>query len=295
MQVAELAMLRKIKKYSSQNTDGKTRKIIHGENLEVLDAIKKEYEGKVKCVYIDPPYNNGESYSHYDDRKHDMWLSDIKSRLESLKEFLSVDGSIWISIDDGEVHYLKVAADEVFGRRNFVTTVIWQQRTTRENRRNFSNNHEYILVYAKDNVTFSSSMNKLPPTSEVLSRYKNPDNDPRGPWQSVSVNVQAGHAVKSQFYKIVSPSGVVHVPPTGRCWAYNKDKMNELIRQGRVWFGKNGDGVPRRKKYLAESMPGLTPETLWLAEDVGTNKEAKKHLLKIFPREDNIFDTPKPE
>ncbi|SHE76386.1 adenine-specific DNA-methyltransferase [Microbulbifer donghaiensis] len=287
-------MLKKIKKYSSPKTDGKTRKIILGDNLDVLSALRADYKSKVKCVYIDPPYNNGEKYTHYDDSTHDLWLSDLKKRLKSLRDFLRDDGSIWISIDDGEVHYLKVAADEVFGRKNFITTVVWQQRTTRENRKHFSNNHEYILVYAKERKKFVASINKLPPTDDVLSRYKNPDNDPKGPWQSVSVNVQAGHAVKSQFYKLVSPAGVVHAPPNGRCWAYNESKMLGLIEEGRIWFGKDGAGVPRLKKYLSESRPGLTPETLWFADTVGTNKEAKKHLLKLFPGKD-VFDTPKPE
>ncbi|PHS76011.1 MAG: site-specific DNA-methyltransferase [Porticoccus sp.] len=284
----------KVRKYSLPITDGLTRKIIKGENLDVLESLNEEYQGEVKCIYIDPPYNNGEKYTHYDDQKHDLWLSDIESRLKKLKPFLRSDGSIWISIDDGEVHYLKVCADKVFGRKNFVTTIVWQQRTTRENRKYFSNNHEYILVYAKDKSKFVRSVNKLPPNKELLARYKNPDDDPRGPWQSVSLNVQAGHAVSSQFYGIKSPFGVVHHPPNGRCWAYNKKKTDSLIEDGRIWFGANGQGVPRFKKYLAECQPGITADTLWLADVAGTNKEAKKHLLKMFPGE-TVFDTPKPE
>lgn len=286
--------LKLIKKYSSLGSDDQIRRIIQGENLDVLELLHSEFKALVKCIYIDPPYNNGENYTHYDDSIHEEWIVEIKKRLRKLKPLLTPDGSIWISIDDAEVHYLKVAADEIFGRDNFVTTIIWQQRTTRENRKIFSNNHEYILVYAKEKSAFSKSINKLEGTQEQLARYKNPDNDERGAWQSVSLNVQAGHAVKSQFYEIISPNGKSHNPPKGRCWVYNEEKMNNLIKDGRVWFGKDGNGVPRLKKFLSESVVKITPETLWLGKDVGTNKEAKKHLLKLFPNKE-VFDTPKPE
>ena len=285
--------LKELKTYNSSQSDGLTRKIIQGDNLDVLELIS-EYKGKVKCIYIDPPYNNGESYTHYDDSLQIEWLVEIKKRLQLLKPFLTIDGSIWISIDDSEVHYLKIAADEVFGRNNFVTTIIWQQRTTRENRKTFSNNHEYILVYAINKQAFSKSVNRLTATQAIFDRYKNPDNDVKGAWQSVSLNVQAGHAVKSQFYDIIGPSGKIHRPPNGRCWVYNEAKMQEVINNKMVWFGKDGNGVPRLKKYLSEAKLEITPETLWLGQDVGTNKEAKKHLLRLFPNKD-VFDTPKPE
>jgi adenine-specific DNA-methyltransferase len=286
--------LKLIKALSSQTPQKETRKIIQGENLDVLDLLAKDYTDKVKCIYIDPPYNNGENYTHYDDSVHEEWIVEIKKRLRKLKPLLTPDGSIWISIDDSEVHYLKVAADEIFDRNNFVTTIIWQQRTTRENRKMFSNNHEYILVYAKNKPLFTKSINKLKGNGEQIARYKNPDNDERGPWQSVSLNVQAGHAVKSQFYELVSPNGKKHNPPKGRCWVYNKEKMNDLIKDGRIWFGLEGNGVPRLKKFLSESELKITPDTLWLGSDVGTNKEAKKHLIKLFPDKE-VFDTPKPE
>ena len=286
--------LKLIKALSSQTPQNETRKIIQGENLDVLDLLAKDHTNKVKCIYIDPPYNNGENYTHYDDSVHEEWIVEIKKRLRKLKPLLTPDGSIWISIDDSEVHYLKVAADEIFDRNNFVTTIIWQQRTTRENRKMFSNNHEYILVYAKNKPLFTKSINKLKGNGEQIARYKNPDNDERGPWQSVSLNVQAGHAVKSQFYELVSPNGKKHNPPKGRCWVYNKEKMNDLIKDGRIWFGLGGNGVPRLKKFLSESEIKITPDTLWLGSDVGTNKEAKKHLIKLFPDKE-VFDTPKPE
>ena len=269
--------------------------IIQGENLRVLNALRSQYAGRVRCIYIDPPYNNQEQYQHYrDTRSHEAWLDMMVSRLHALKLLLSMDGSLWISIDDREIHYLKVAADEVFGRENFVTTVVWQQRTTRENRKVFSNNHEYLLVYAINQRQFRANRNPLPGGPALLTRYKNPDSDPRGPWQSVSANAQAGHATASQFYDLIAPSGKVHRPPEGRCWIYTKEKMQREIAAGNIWFGKTGAGVPRIKRFLKSSKVGLTPETLWLAGEVGTNDHAKKQLLKLFP-DAGVFDTPKPE
>lgn len=269
--------------------------IIHGENNEVLKSLKESYLGKIKCIYIDPPYNNGEKYHHYNDNDdHDKWLQEITLTLKLLKPFLSEDGSIWISIDDNEMHYLKVAADRVFGRKNFITTIIWQQRTTRENRSVFSNNHEYVLVYSINPEKFKRSRNLAPLTNDVLKRYKNPDNDPRGPWQSISLNVQDGHAVKNQFYDVIAPNGKKHSPPNGRCWAYNEERMKREIAEKNIWFGRDGNGVPRKKKFLNGSSRGLTPETLWLADIAGTNKSAKKHLLELFP-DNKLFETPKPE
>ena len=187
-----------------------------------------------------------------------------------------------------------MAADAVFGKRNFATTVVWEHRTTRENRRAFSNNHEYLLVYAKCLRTFAANRNRLEPSAAVLRRYANPDNDPRGPWQSVSANVQAGHAVASQFYEITAPNGRVHSPPKGRCWVYTKHKMYQAIADNEVWFGHNGDGVPRLKRFLTDGRCGLTPPTLWPASEVGTTLRAKKHLLSLL-RKEEVFDTPKPE
>ena len=192
--------------------------------------------------------------------------------------------------------YLKVEADKVFGRNNFVGTVIWQQRKSRENRAIFSKNHEYILVYANDIKSFKKVRNLLPVDQTYInSKYKNPDNDPRGPWQSVTANVQAGHAVPSQFYTVVSPSGVEHNPPKGRCWIYNEERMKQEIAMGNIWFGKEGNNAPRVKKFLSDAKIGLTPETIWLASDVGTSDSAKKQLMILHPNTEVVFDTPKPE
>lgn len=269
--------------------------IIKGDNCAVCDYIMNEFADKVKCIYIDPPYNNGEEYAHYSDVfSHKQWLDNMRSIINRLFRLLTKDGSLWISIDDNEVHYLKVLCDEIMGRSNFVTTIIWQQRTTRENRRAFSNNHEYILVYAKDPATFKKKRNLLCADNSVLARYKNPDNDPRGPWQSVSLNVQAGHAVSSQFYSITAPGGKVFNPPNGRCWIYNETRMKKEIADNNIWFGLDKNSTPRKKKFLCDAKLGLTPETLWLASDVGTTNDAKKQLLALFPTT-TVFDTPKPE
>lgn len=290
-------MLSKNFKYIKKNSIGDCpfeNLIIHGENKDVLNELKVHYRERIKCIYIDPPYNNGETYNYYNDKVHDNWLTGIKETLQLLKPLLSEDGSIWISIDDKEMHYLKIAADSVFGRHNFITTIVWQQRTTRENRSVFSNNHEYILVYAANPKRFKESRNLSPLSQTVLDRYKNPDNDARGPWQSISINVQDGHAVSNQFYEIAGLGGKIHVPPNGRCWIYSKERLEKEIEQNNIWFGRDGNGVPRAKKFLNGSSKGLTPETLWLSEFAGTNKMAKKHLLEMFPTE-IVFDTPKPE
>lgn len=270
--------------------------IFKGDNIEILQHMHASYDNSVSCIYIDPPYNSGEKYTFYDDDvSHEMWLDQMESVLRELKPLLKEDGSIWISIDDGEMHYLKVLCDNVFGRKSFVTTIVWQQRNTRENRRAFSNNHEYILVYSPNPIAFKKKRNLLPMTDDVLERYSNPDNDPRGPWQSVTANVQDGHAVASQFYEIIAPNGKAHNPPPGRCWIYNQERMNKEIASGNIWFGKDGNGVPRVKKFISERMRGIVPETLWLSSFVGTNKDAKTHLRKLKIYDEKLFDTPKPE
>lgn len=269
--------------------------IIHGDNGLALSLLEPAIQGTVRCVYLDPPYNNMETYSHYSDvQGHEEWLNHVVGVCEQTKPLLALDGSVWISIDDRQVHYLKVALDAVFGRGNFVSTIVWEQRTTRENRKVFSNNHEYILVYARDAAAFKKSRGLLDWDESVLERYKNPDRDLRGPWQSVSANAQAGHATASQFYELVAPNGRKHSPPKGRCWVYSEGRMTEEINKGNVWFGRDGNAVPRLKRFLRDAKRGFTPHTLWKADEVGTNDAAKKHLLNLFPDE-VLFDTPKPE
>ena len=270
--------------------------LILGDNQTVLKDLKATYEETVDLIYIDPPYNRGDNFKSYkDDKKHSEWIQTMQTTILKLKQLLKADGSLWISIDDSEMAYLKVCCDSIFGRENFVTTIVWQKRNTRENRKIFSNNHEYILVYAKDKKKFKKKRNLLPATPDLLKRYKNPDNDPRGPWQSITLSVQAGHAVDSQFYPIISPTGKITNPPKGRCWIYNENKMLEEIANNNIWFGAKGNNVPRLKKFLSDSKIGIVPETLWSANFAGTTKDAKQELLTLNIYDKDIFDTPKPE
>lgn len=281
----------------STGNEGCQNILIHGDNKDVLPELRSEFANKIRCIYIDPPYNNGESYHYYDDNiTQKDWLRDIRQTLKMLKPLLTADGSIWISIDDSEMAYLKIEADKIFGRKNFASTIIWQHRKSRENRAVFSCNHEYILVYAKDIKMFKKKRNLLSVKEDFInSKYKNPDNDPRGPWQSVTANVQSGHAATSQFYTVISPTGIKYNPPKGRCWIYNEERMNREIVNGNIWFGKDGNSAPRVKKFLRDAKIGLTPETIWLADEVGTSNSAKKQLMSLFPHMENIFETPKPE
>jgi adenine-specific DNA-methyltransferase len=271
-------------------------RLIFGDNLLALKALEQEFAGKVKCIFIDPPYNTGSAFEHYDDGvEHSVWLSLMRDRLELLRRLLPEDGSLWITIDDNEAHYLKVLCDEIFGRANFVATIVWEKRTTRENRRVFSFRHDFLLVYAREKSRFEATRNQLPLSEDVLARYKNPDKDPRGPWQSISANAQAGHGTKSQFYTLVAPSGKRHDPPKGTCWRYTQEKMQREIEQGNIWFGKDGAGVPRIKRFLRDNgEDGLTPETIWYAADVGTNDSAKKGIMDLL-HDSSVFDNPKPE
>lgn len=286
--------LRRVEKWSL-GAPGSGNAVIHGENLEALRMLASVQPASVRCAYLDPPYNNGESYRHYfDSMGHDEWLSAVIERMELVKQLLREDGSVWISIDDSELHYLKVACDSVFGRDNFVGTIVWERRTTRENRRAFSRNHEYLLVYAANAALWAKKRNDMPISLDVQERYRNPDGDPRGPWQSISANVQDGHATPQQFYALKAPGGKIHHPPKGRCWAYTKSRMLDEVAKNNVWFGKDGNGAPRIKSFLADRTKGVTPETIWRAVDVGTTAEAKKELIAIFD-EKPLFDTPKPE
>jgi adenine-specific DNA-methyltransferase len=287
------------KSYHAKHRTGKEdifdNRLIFGDNLLALKALEQEFTGKVKCIYIDPPYNTGSAFEHYDDGiEHSIWLGLMRDRIELLNKLLSKDGSIWISIDDNEFPYLRVLADEVFGRSNFVATIIWEKRKSRENRRVFSFKHDYIVVYAKDKIVFAASRNSIPLNQEVISRYRNPDNDPRGLWQSVAITAQAGHGTSAQFYTITTPGGREIDPPAGNCWRFTRRKLEDLIADNRIYFGADGNNVPRQKKFLNENEDvGLTPETIWYANVVGTNDTAKRHSNILF--EGKGFDNPKPE
>lgn len=267
--------------------------LIHGDNLLALKALEKDFTGRVKCIYIDPPYNTGSAFEHYDDNfEHSIWLNLMRARLEILRRLLSDDGSIWISIDDDEQAYMKVLCDEIFGRRNFVASVVWQKRTSPDNRVKLGNAHDYILVYVKTSGA-EKEFNLLPMNSDRSEEYKNLDNDPRGAWASVDMTGQTGHATTSQFYKITTPAGIEYYPPEGRCWALSQDTFQEMLNDNRIWFGKDGKSRPRQKRFINE-MGGQSSWTWWTNREVGHNQEAKKENNVLFGASD-AFATPKPE
>ena len=267
--------------------------IIKGNNLIALHSLKKRYSGKVKLIYIDPPYNTGKDSFNYNDHfNHSTWLTFIKNRLEVAWELLSDDGTIWISIDDYESHYLKVLADSIFGRENFLNEVIWQRAYAPVNlKKTFSRSHDTILVYAKNNSS-EKELNKLPRDEEANSRYKNPDNDSRGVWQSDNLSV--GPAVESNIYVIITPSGRRVFPPEGYSWRLNKERFKEYLNDNRIWFGEDGNNVPRIKRFLSEVKDGVVAQTLWTYKEVGHNQDAKKEIKSLFDGQ-AAFGTPKPE
>ena len=266
--------------------------LVHGDNLAALKALLPFAAGTVKCIYIDPPYNTGSAFEHYDDNlEHSTWLSLMYPRLELLREFLSEDGSIWISIDDDEQAYLKVLCDEIFGRQNFVATICWQKRTSPDMRSAFSDGHDFILLYAKNSDQFKQTRNKLPLSEKQRKAYKNPDFDPRGPWTSADYTATGFRP--NQMYKITTPGGVEYYPPKGVCWKNVEEVFKELVKDNRIWFGEDGKNMPRRKTFLSEH-EGVTPWTWWSNEEVGHNQEAKKEIVALFGAPD-AFETPKPE
>lgn len=314
-----------LKPCPDESVDWDTTKnlFIEGDNLEVLKLLQKSYYGKVKMIYIDPPYNTGNEFIYPDNyqesidtylayaglvddkgklfstntplegRYHTNWLNMMYPRLFLSRNLLTEDGIIFISIDDNELENLRRICNEIFGEENFLATFIWEKRTNRENRKNVSSRHDYIVCYAKSIRDDQLPLNQLPMTDEAKARYKNPDNDPRGDWKSDPATAQAGHGTNSQFYDLVAPNGKVHKLQSGRCWLYTKDVMQKAIDDGRIWFGKDGNGVPRIKTYLLEKDRGLRPESLLFADTCGTNESAKNKLKAMFNGH-AVFDTPKP-
>lgn len=278
--------------------------LIHGDNLLALRALEQDFAGKIKCIYIDPPYNTGSAFEHYDDNlEHSTWLSLMKPRLQILSNLLHpTEGSLWISIDDDESHYLKVLCDEVFGRTNFVSNVIWEKKySPQSNTVWLSDSHDHLLVYAKNKETWRTNL--LPRTAEMDERYKNIDNDPRGPWKPADFTISlSGGQRGAQFaktgeskniYEITTPSGRKLMPAHGRCWGSTKERFEELLKENRIWFGKDGNNVPAFKKFLTEVQDGIVAMTIWFRDDVGDNQEAKREINILFP--DDQFSTPKPE
>lgn len=265
--------------------------LIQGDNLLALKALEQDYAGKVKCIFIDPPYNTGSAFEHYDDGiEHSLWLSLIRERLEVLKRLMSEDGSLWITIDDNEAHYLKVLCDEVFGRQNYIGSAVWQKKYgAKSDSKYLSESHDYVILYAKQKEDFV--LNRLARTDEQDSRYKNPDNDSRGVW--TSGDLLRNEARDYAIYEITGPSGRKHWPPEGTSWRFTKERFAELIADSRIWFGAKGDNVPRLKRFLSEVADSVPATTWWEHKDTGHNDEAKKEMRALFKTD--LFGTPKPE
>jgi adenine-specific DNA-methyltransferase len=279
------------KSYGDKNAQNM---LIHGDNLLALKALEQDFAGRVKCVFIDPPYNTGSAFTHYDDGlEHSLWLSMIRDRLVLIKSLLSEDGSLWMTIDDTEGHYLKVLSDEVFGRNNFVANVIWQKRFAPNSTAQFiSDSHDHVLVYAQDKPKWKRNL--LPREEKHNKNYKNIDNDPRGPW--TSGDLSARNAYSAGIYPVETPSGrVIPGPPKGMYWRISQENMMKLDRDNRIWWGANKSNVPRLKRFLSEVMEGIVPQTIWLQDEVGHTQEAKKEVMASVPLDADVFQTPKPE
>ena len=280
-------------------------RLIFGDNLLALKALEAEFAGKVKCVFIDPPYNTGSAFTHYDDGlEHSIWLGLMRDRLEIIKRLLSEDGSLWMTIDDAEGHYLKVMCDEIFGRLNFLDTVTWQKTTSVHNNAvYFSSATDMLLVYSKDISQFK--MGRLPRSDRNVGDYSNADDDPRGPWASspLHVSLTSGQRGKqyaqtgksSGLFAIINPHGEEIWPPKGRCWAYSPETVKKFEKENLIWWGKDGKNQPRLKRFLEQSKDGVVPITLWLSDEVGHNQEAKAENAKLLPDQPELFSTPKPE
>lgn len=280
----------KFKKHESYGEENKNY-LFNGDNINILKALKRRFEGKIKLIYIDPPYNTGNIFFHYNDElSHSLWLTMMEERLQLMLPMLREDGSIWISIDENEMHYLKILCDKILGRKNFVSTIVWEKRNSPSNDSKYiSNNHDYILVYAKNKSKWRSNL--LPRTQKEDQRYKNIDADPRGIWASSDLSVKTPSS--KYIYSIKTPSGRIVWPAKSRSWSLPKESFKKLVKDDRIWFGKKGDCVPRLKRFLTEVQTGIVPKSLWLRNEVGDNEEAKKEVKKINNRE--VFTTPKPE
>lgn len=266
-------------------------RLVLGDNLLALKALEQEFAGKVKCVFIDPPYNTGSAFEHYDDGiEHSLWLTMMRDRLELLRSLLSPDGTMWITLDDNEHAYCKVLCDEVFGRTNFVANVIWQKLHARNNSAQYlSTDHDNVLVYARDLPQWRR--NKVGRTAASDADFWNPDSDPRGDWRRSDLTAAKPYA--DGKYEVVGPHGDSFSPRANRWWSISKETFEELQADGRIWWGKTSRTFPFRKRFRSE-LGELVPTTFWPHEDVGNNREAKQESAALFGR-DNIFSTPKPE
>jgi adenine-specific DNA-methyltransferase len=275
--------------------------LITGDAMHALDAIAKtpeyaeRYLGKVKLVYIDPPFNTGQAFAHYEDNiEHSIWLTMLRDRLRQIKPLLSGDASVWVHLDDAEVHRCRAVMDEELGAEKFIATIVWEKSPGSKGDTDIADNHDYILVYAVGGKAWKSTRNRVIRSAKQSNRYANPDGDPRGPWrQGADGTAKSGN--EDLKYEVVTPSGRVVVPPKGNFWRFSRATLDRARSEGRVWFGKNGDAMPIIKTYLADISDGVVPGTWWPNGEVGSNQEAKRdHLRKLFP-EIEPFSTPKPE
>jgi adenine-specific DNA-methyltransferase len=281
-------------KHRVTDNDRFDNRLIFGDNLLALKALEQEFTGKIKCIFIDPPYNTGSAFEHYDDGvEHSLWLSLMRERLELLWKLLRRDGALWISIDDNEGHYLKVLCDEVFGRQSFVATVVWENFYGRSNAAAISPAHNYLLVYAPLGLDWKNVRNLLARDEKSASKYTNPDNDPRGAWRSGPI-FAAEERHEGLMYSIKTPSGRVVKPPQGSHWRMVESDFWKMVKEGRIIFGAKGDNNPAVKLFLNEVQGGLVARTWWPHTEVGHSQEAKREIQALFP--DTIpFGTPKPE
>jgi adenine-specific DNA-methyltransferase len=299
--VAEVRLLHEV---ASVGAIGKRRAadnlLIRGDALHALTSLSRlpefarEYVGKIKLAYLDPPFNTQEAFTNYDDAlEHSVWLTMMRDRLIQVRELLAPEGSIWVHCDDNEQHRLRSVMDEVFGPAAFIATVIWQKRYSRDNRPAIGPVHDYLHVYAPLGTDWKRVRNRIPRDTRSMRQYRNPNNDPRGAWRPIPLDVQAGHATASQFYDVETPGGATRRPAPGRAWSVARGRLDQLISEGRVYFGADGRGMPNLIRYLDED-EGLVPWTWWPHEEVGHTDEAKKEILDLFP-DAAPFDTPKPE
>lgn len=265
--------------------------VIFGNNLISLHCLKQKFANKIQAIYCDPPYNKGKDTFGYNDKfNHSTWLTFLRNRLEVCKELLKPSGTIWINLDDTESHYAKVLMDEIFGRENFISNVIWEKKYSPQNdAKFFSDNHDHILVYSKNkNIALFKGLER---TDEANKRYKNPDNDKRGPWKSGDLSVK--RYTKEYDYPIKTPSGRIVNPPKGRCWRVKEEPFKKLVKENKIWFGEDGNNVPSIKRFLSEVKDSITPKTIWTYQEVGHNQDANRELSKFYDMEE--FTTPKPE
>lgn len=270
-------------------------RLIFGDNLLALKALEQEFTGKVKCVFIDPPYNTGSAFTHYDDGlEHSIWLGLMRDRLEIIRRLLADDGSLWITIDDNEAHYLKVLCDEVFGRANYKTTITWQRKySVSNNFQGIASICDFVLVYSKSEA-FKNNL--LPRSEESAARYNNPDNDPRGPWKAVDYLNQATPEKRPNLcYDIINPNTGAIIKNTKKAWKYDPTTHQRHVDEKRIWWGRDGgNSVPALKLFLSEVRDGMTPHNWWPHEEVGHTDESKKEMIGLYGPRD-VFDTPKPE